>query len=267
MDDVHTVNSMTQSWADETERIPLSDCQNTRSTMEARIEEIDKERIERAVEQAEQRTAGEIVPVVVPRSDTYEVATWRGGGLGLLLALVAVFLVIQFYDGWGLAWLFTPSGVVVTALCSACVGGLLAKYVPAVRRGLAGSALLDETVHRRALESFVEKEVFDTRDRTGILLFVSLEEHRIEVLGDTGIHAHVRPEDWGDVVARLQRGIREGNLTEGFVDAIEMCGRLLERRGVGTRADGENELGDTLRTPHTEDDPSTADEEGNTGDE
>lgn len=235
--------------------------------METRIEQIDKDRIESAVQQAEQRTAGEIVPVVVPRSDTYEVATWRGAGLALLLGLVGVFLVLQFYEGWGLAWLFAPSGVVITALCSALVGGLLAKYVPAVRRGLAGSALLDETVHRRALESFVEKEVFDTRDRTGILIFVSLEEHRIEVLGDTGIHAHVRPEDWGDVVARLQRGIGDGNLTDGFVDAIEMCGRLLERRGVGTRADEENELADTLRTPHAENDSSTADEEGNTGDE
>jgi putative membrane protein len=99
------------------------------------------------------------------------------------------------------------------------------------------------------MQAFVEEEVFDTRDRTGILLFVSLREHRIEVLGDAGINQQVDPDDWVEVVARIQRGIQNDNLTEGLVEAIEMCGQLLERKGVDLRADDENELTDTVRTP------------------
>ena len=225
--------------------------------MQMHIDRLDDEQIRDAVRRAEERTAGEIVPVLVPQSADYEVVTWRGAAMGSLLAIATVLLVLQVYDGWGLPWLYTPWSVAVLALGAGVGGALVATYVPPVQRLLAGSDLLDETVHRRALQSFIEEEVFDTQDRTGILLFVSLREHRIEVLGDTGINEQVRPDDWAEVVARIRKGIRSDNLTEGLVEAIEMCGRLLERRGVGVRPDDENELSNTVRTPDT----ATDDEE------
>jgi putative membrane protein len=222
--------------------------------MQTLIDRLDENQIQEAVQRAEKRTAGEIVPVVVPRSADYEVATWRGAGGAVLITLAAALLTLQFYDGWGLGWLYTPWGVVLAALVAGTGGAALTAYVPPLQRLLAGNDLLDETAHRRALQSFVEEEVFDTRDRTGILLFVSLREHRIEVLGDVGINEQVRPDDWAEVVARVRRGIRNDNLTEGLVEAIDMCGRLLERKGVGIRPDDENELSDTVRTPAS---PST----------
>jgi putative membrane protein len=142
------------------------------------------------------------------------------------------------------------------------VGALIATYVTPIQRLLAGNDLLDETVHRRALQSFVEEEVFATRDRTGILLFVSLQEHRIEVLGDTGINERVEPDDWAEIVARIRKGIRNNNLTEGLVEAIGMCGRLLERKGVGIRRDDENELSNTVRTPESPGEERPTDETG-----
>ena len=217
--------------------------------MDTMIDRLDLDRIREAVSRAEERTAGEIVPVVVPRSDDYTDAIWRGTGAAVLLTLMAVMLTLRFYTGWGLGWLFAPWGVALSVLAAGTVGALLTRYIYPLQRLLAGSERLDETVHRRALQAFVEEEVFDTRDRTGILLFVSLREHRIEVLGDTGINQHVEPNDWAEVVARIRRGIKNNNLTEGLMEAVEMCGRLLERKGVGVRPDDENELTDTVRTP------------------
>ncbi|PSQ71557.1 MAG: hypothetical protein BRD31_02585 [Bacteroidetes bacterium QH_2_64_26] len=217
--------------------------------MDTMIDRLDLDRIREAVSRAEERTAGEIVPVVVPRSDDYTDAIWRGTGAAVLLTLMAVMLTLRFYTGWGLGWLFAPWGVALSVLAAGTVGALLTRYIYPLQRLLAGSERLDETVHRRALQAFVEEEVFDTRDRTGILLFVSLREHRIEVLGDTGINQHVEPDDWAEVVARIRRGIKNDNLTEGLVEAVEMCGRLLEQKGVDVRPDDENELTDTVRTP------------------
>lgn len=216
------------------------------------IDRLDQDRIRDAVGRAEERTAGEIVPVVVPHSADYEVAVWRGTGAAVLLVLTGVLLTLQFYDGWGFGWLFAPWGVALSVLVAGTVGALLARYVYPLQRLLAGSDRLDETVHRRAMQAFVEEEVFDTQDRTGILLFVSLREHRIEVLGDAGINQRVEPDDWAEVVARIRRGIQNDNLTEGLVEAVEMCGRLLERKGVEIRPDDENELTDTVRTPGRE---------------
>lgn len=217
--------------------------------MQTIIDSLDEERVQEAVRQAEERTAGEIVPVVVPRSDTYEVATWRGAVLGGLLALVGALLVVQFYSGWGLGWLYTPWGLAFVVLGGGVLGGSLTTLVRPLHRRAAGHDLLDETVHRRALQAFVEEEVFDTRDRTGILLFVSLLEHRVEVLGDAGINQQVDPDDWIEIVECIREGIRHERFTDGLVEAVEMCGRLLERRGVGIRPDDENELPNTVRTP------------------
>ena len=93
----------------------------------------------------------------------------------------------------------------------------------------------------------MEEEVFNTRDRTGILIFISLLEHRIEVVGDAGINAAVEPEEWAEVVDRIRDGFRSGRRVEGLVAAVDLCGRLLEKRGVELRADDVNELPDRLR--------------------
>lgn len=220
--------------------------------MKTMIDRLDLDRVREAVGRAEERTAGEIVPVVVPRSDDYEEAIWRGAGAAVLLTLLVILLTLRFYTGWGLGWLFAPWGVALSVLAAGTGGALLTRYVYSLQRLLAGSDRLDETVHRRAMQAFVEEEVFDTRDRTGILLFVSLREHRIEVLGDAGINRHVEPHDWAEVVTRIRRGIQNENLTEGLVEAIEMCGQLLEQKGVDVRPDDKNELTDTVRTPGSE---------------
>ena len=93
----------------------------------------------------------------------------------------------------------------------------------------------------------IEAAVFNTRERTGILLFISLLEHRIEVVGDAGINRKVTADEWTDVVMRIREGIKAGKLADGLVAAIEMCGELLERGGVEIRPDDVNELSDDVR--------------------
>ena len=222
--------------------------------MNTLIENLDRDEITKAVQAAENRTAGEIVPYVVPRSDSYEIAVWRGASAFALIAITVALLIVQFYQGWGLGWIFTPWGVALLALTGGTLGAVLGAYVSPVQRLLAGRDVLDTTVHRVAMQAFLEEEVFSTRDRTGILLFISLQEHRIEVLGDTGINAKVSEDEWVDIVTRIRKGIKNRNLTAGLVDAIRMCGKLLERRGVDIREDDENELSDAIRTPGFEPD-------------
>ena len=88
------------------------------------------------------------------------------------------------------------------------VGYLLA-LLPPVRRWLAGEATLDARARRRAAVAFLDQEVFRTRHRTGILLFVSLFERRVVLLADSGIHQKVEEGAWEAITRRLARGIRE----------------------------------------------------------
>ncbi|MXW64298.1 MAG: hypothetical protein F4Y00_11010 [Bacteroidetes bacterium SB0662_bin_6] len=207
----------------------------------------DLERIRQAVAEAERLTSGEIVPYVVPRSDTYDGIAWKGAGIAAALALAFTAVVFQFYEGWGLGWLHTGWGTATLALAAGIAGGVLSAFVPPIGRVLAGRECIIRTVHRRAMKAFVEEEVFATRERTGVLIFVSLWEHRIEVLGDAGINARVSADDWTDMVARIRDGVRSGHFADGLIDAIGMCGTLLEGSGVERRDDDSNELSDALR--------------------
>lgn len=207
----------------------------------------DQERIREAVDQAETQTAGEIVPYIINRSGRYEIAFWRGGIFGALIAGSIGLLVAWLYDGWGLGWLYSAWGMALVMSLGGVLAALLVGTIPSLRRLVAGQGRLAGRVHLRAEAAFLEEEVFQTRDRTGILLFVSLFEHRIEVVGDAGINKAVEQNDWDEVVNHIRKGIKNGRFADGLVDAIKMCGELLHRSGVGIRDDDEDELSDEVR--------------------
>jgi putative membrane protein len=124
---------------------------------------------------------------------------------------------------------------------------MLARFVPAVKRIFAGTELMKKRVGQRAAGVFIEEEVFATRDRTGILLFVSLTEHKVVVLGDSGINAKVQHADWQAIVDTIVDGIVQDRFVDGLVNAVGKCGALLERMGVNIRPDDRDELTDNLR--------------------
>jgi putative membrane protein len=205
----------------------------------------DRQRIADAIGAAEAETSGEIVPYVVLRSHTYAAVPWRGGVLGALagLALVALVRAVLPAPPLGLA----HDGVaLLLALGCGGLGAVLAATTPPLTRWLAGAEAMTDAVHRRALQAFVEEEVFATRDRTGILLFISLLEHRVEVLADAGIYAQGNDDVWKDVTTRVRAGIESGRLADGLVEAIGRCGRLLEEHGAEARPDDSDELPDRL---------------------
>jgi putative membrane protein len=211
------------------------------------LSEADLERVRAAVAEAEQKTSGEIVPYIVPRSSGYEIALWRGAVLGALVVTALTLVLLQAYGGWGLGWAYTAWGMAMLTAAGGALGAVVPAFVPAVRRGLAGRRRIAHRVHQRAEVAFLEEEVFATRARTGILLFISLFEHRIEVLGDTGVNAAVRPEQWEEIVGLLRDHIRQGQLADGLVAAVDRAGCLLEECGLAVHADAPAELGDDVR--------------------
>ncbi len=205
--------------------------------------ERDLEAVRQAVAAVEGQTSGEIVPFVVDASDAYEGASWKGAALGALGAavLAAVAHTLAGMWGGGALWISLP------AAAGGALGFLLAAFVPAVRRALIAADVLDRRVRRRAAVAFVEEEVFNTADRTGVLLLLSLFEHRVVVLGDAGINARVGQEEWVAITDAIAAGIREGRPGEALVEGIAACGRLLSRRGVEIQPGDRNELRDDLR--------------------
>jgi putative membrane protein len=199
-------------------------------------------RVQEAVRRAEALSRGQIVPVVVEKSDAYPEARFRGAILGAALA-TAVVLALHVP--------LTASELPLLQLVAGFLGALLATWDP-VERLLAGTRAMDEAVRARAMRAFHEHGLHRTEEGTGVLVFASLFEREAVVLGDHAIHAKMG-DDWRKAIDALTRGLRGGDAARGFVDAVAVCGaRLAEHfpRDAASRPPP-NELEDAIRTSRT----------------
>ena len=124
---------------------------------------------------------------------------------------------------------------------------LAVRFLSPLMRLFAGRHLMDRRVEQRAAEAFISEEVFATEKRTGILIFLSILERRVIVIGDAGIHAKVRQDDWHGIVRLIVDAIRARRPSDGLVEGIRRSGALLAAHGV-TRSPGDrDQLPDNLR--------------------
>jgi putative membrane protein len=81
--------------------------------------------------------------------------------------------------------------------------------------------------HRAALEQFVVRRIANTKNRSGVLIFVSLAEHYARIVADDGIAQKVHNADWQAAIDALTGHMRDGRIAAGFIAAIERCGAVL----------------------------------------
>ena len=86
---------------------------------------------------------------------------------------------------------------------------------------------IEEEVQEAALTGFFKEELYRTRDETGILIFISVFEHRVWVLADRGINARVNKGRWDEVVAHIVTGIKKGHQADAICDAVKEVGQIL----------------------------------------
>jgi putative membrane protein len=204
----------------------------------------DLEHIRGAVEEAERSTSGEIVPCIVAQSDAYEEAIWRSGTIVPISLMGMIMLLRMGTDVWLPVSLM--ESLLMTILITVLAMGAVS-FSPTLRRILAGKTLRERRVMQGARETFLREEVFRTRQRTGILLYVSLLEHEVVVIGDTGINARVHPHEWDEVTNLVVSGMKSGNPADGIIKAIFRCRDLLRKHGFEQRRDDTNELPDNAR--------------------
>ena len=182
------------------------------------IDPADRERIEEAVRAAEAGTSGEIVVQVVRRSDAFAASSWR---LAVLAASVVFLAAGWLVPQLSLLALFGLQGAAVAVAHVAC-------QIDFVRRLCIREDELERAAGRGAHAAFLQHVAKRTEARTGILIYVSLLEHRVVVLGDEAIDRALRPDEtWEAVVDCVLDGLRAGRATEGIVCAVERCGAML----------------------------------------
>ena len=191
----------------------------------------DLDQISKAVLDAERQTTGEIVPMIVARSDDYPGARWR---LAIVVSLLFGFLIYSFIKHSDSVWILWGQ------IPGLYIGYWLGTFDSILKPFLAGSKI-DEEVHQRALQAFFSHNIHATKERTGILIMVSILERRVEILADTGINAKVTEDTWQKVLTDMVSKIKSSELTDGICIAVQECGEILAKDFPGAH-DNPNEI-------------------------
>jgi putative membrane protein len=205
--------------------------------------EDDRRRIAEAVHDAEDGTSGEVMVVIASASEDYPEASWR-----LAFALAGLVMLADLgYRHYATFWLsWNADAVWLTSLIAGALGFLAGSWPP-LRRALVGRSRMSRLVRRAAEAAFTRERVFETRDRTGILVFLSLQEHQVVVLPDTGIATKAPEAAWSVVVENIVLGMKAGRPTDALVGAVASCGDILRAAGFTARPDDRNESPDRAR--------------------
>ena len=219
-----------------------------------RLTQEDHDIVTAAVTAAERITDGEIVPIVAPRSDAYHDVALHYAVLAMLLVPAALAFVPQAWIDWwaGLILGWNPELNRETAMLfifAKMIGAflvvrLILAYQP-LRMAMTPGATRSRRVRRRAIELFRTCCELRTRGRTGVLLYVSLAEHRAEIVADKAVTDEVGAEAWGEAMAALVDEIKAGRPGEGMAKAIEKIGAVLSTI-LPPKGDNPNELPDRL---------------------
>lgn len=204
----------------------------------------ERERVSLAVHAAEQSTNAEIVPMIVSRSGLYRDAQHRAG---LLLAVSVLTIMLTTEIVW-LPWGWHASNaawLILTTLSAYGAGAWLGTQAPFIRLLTSTDRMLHK-VKLRAERAFAQHAVAQTRERTGVLIMVSLLEHQIYVLADQPLFQRVPVERWSSVVEVAVGRLRSGDIVGGLCQSIQACGALLAEVCPGRPDDNPNELSNEL---------------------
>jgi putative membrane protein len=215
--------------------------------LKQRFSDADFQRIKSAVKDAESKISGEIVPVIVDRSGPYVVANYKGSLLAAAISFFIMIILDRYVIDPSLTLFYDPVFIFCVVVAGGILGGLLPMFSEPVRRLLLTQPQMDECTRQRAENAFLEEEVFNTRHRTGIMIFISFFEHEVIVMADRGISKVVEQKEWDKIVHELIINIRDGKIIEGIEAGVKRCGEILLEKGFVKTDDDVNELRDDLR--------------------
>lgn len=218
------------------------------------LDEAGHQLVSEAVAEAEQHTAGEIVTVLAERTDGYTdiVLAWAAlaafTAMSVFAALPQPFLDLWdgLFGGWGHQWstgelasMTIALGMIAFVLTAALLWGDTLRFATVPGPVKAGR------VNARAVKHFKVGAERRTHGRTGVLVYVSLSEHRAEIVADEAIHGKVPNEVWGEAMADMLVHIREGRIGEGLAAGVRDVGKVLAEHFPRQENDV-NELPDRL---------------------
>jgi len=189
------------------------------------LSDTDRQKVMAAVKEAEKHTSGEIVPMVVSASYRYPMANVIGAvALALPISLMLTPLVGgRLWIGTQNMWLFLGFLTILFVAFHEIV-----KRTYWLKRWFISQREIDEEIEEATLTAFFKEGLYRTREETGILVFISVFEHKVRILADRGINEKVNRGQWDNIVKIIVDGIKHKRPAQSICEAVAKIGDLLK---------------------------------------
>lgn len=188
------------------------------------LTEQEHEQVEAVVKSAEEKTSGEIVCMIQSASYHYPMANVLGA---TALSLPAALLLTPLVGG--MLWMGTQNMWLFLGLFALffTISYILVQNWPAFKRYFISKREIEEEVEEAAVTRFFRHGLYKTQDATGVLIFISVFEHKVWVLTDHGINEKVAQDQWDAIVETMTSGIKNGRSAAAICDAVREVGDIL----------------------------------------
>ncbi len=219
-----------------------------------RLTEADHAKVSTAIAAAEANSSGEIVAVATDLIDPYHDLALHWAVIVLIAVLAWAAACPRCLQWWFDALMggWRPEAtlrelltfLMVLAVLKFTAVLLILKYMP-LRLALTPGATKQRRVRRRAVTVFKAAAERRTVGRTGILIYLSMGEHRAEIVADEAILSVTDEHVWGGAMEALLVEVRAGRPADGIVAAIARVGDVLQQHFPRSSTDT-NEIPDKL---------------------
>jgi putative membrane protein len=192
-----------------------------------------------------ERASGvETVAAVIARADSYPEIPWKAFALGVSLAALAAAAAALLEPGWEAAGAVVETAV--AALATGAAAALATIWVAPFARLFLAQSRRETEVLQYAQAMFLESGLPKTAPRNGILLLVSLFEHRVVLVADPGARDRIGPAGLEPVVSAVTARLSQGTLQDALLDGLAALEAVLTARGFRGQPGGANEVPDTV---------------------
>ncbi len=213
------------------------------------LTESENKQIEERIAQLERKTSGEVVVAVARRSSSYSSSA-------MLLSSIAALLLSIPLVNVAMDVLYRPDLAIQAVnmqmilyipifLCVLAAARVLINRFPALLAPAINTAKKQQKVQERSAWVFYENRLYNTKEGTGVLLYISLYERTARILADAGIYQKIGQDGLQDMAEKLALGIRQGRGATAILESLDVLENVLATNFPPPEKN-ENELPDAV---------------------
>lgn len=204
----------------------------------------EQQQINGLVAEVEAATGAQVLAAVIGKADAYPEIPWKAFAAGAAITAFAVVLDDWLRPGW--VSMHSAIFDVIAILGTGAALGLLTVFIPPFARLFLDRLRADTEARQYARSMFLERELFRTRQRTGILLLVSRFEHAVVILPDEGIRSRVNDAELDRVIAHMTPLLARGETAAALRGGLQALKTRLLDKGFGSTSADADEIAASL---------------------